>query len=88
MLPDTGNRAEDVNEFLDWIDELLDGGYDWAKDTLNGIRAGVKQLHAYSPGQFRAVTNIANAGQRRTPGDLPSDRRHGSRRYEGWTKNE
>jgi hypothetical protein len=58
------------------IDDLLaTGRYDWAADTLAGIRETVEKTRRVSEGQKRAVANIETRGE---------SQRGGSRRYEGF----
>lgn len=66
-------------QFCEQIDELLaSGDYDWAQDTLEGIRASVEDYKTVTPGQRRAIENIRAARQRQ-------DGRRG-RRYEGFRR--
>ena len=44
---------------LEQIEEALDSGdYDWAEDTLTGIKTWVKENEHVTPKQERAVANI------------------------------
>lgn len=53
-------------ELLGRIDEMLeDDRYEWAEDTLSGIRSTVERTGAATEGQRRAITNIEDAGERR-----------------------
>ena len=66
-------------QFCQQIDELLSSGdYDWASDTLEGIRATVEEYHRVTPGQLQAVEHIEAARHRQ-------DGRRG-RRYEGFRR--
>jgi len=48
-----------VDKFLNGIDTLLgDGRFDFAEDTLNGIRDWVAEHKHFTPAQFDAVVNI------------------------------
>jgi hypothetical protein len=51
-------------EFIKRIDELLESGdYDWAEDTLSGIRETVERTGRVTENQERAVSNIEGARQ-------------------------
>jgi hypothetical protein len=53
---------DDVQEFLDRIEELReDGRYEWADDTLTGIYDTVYAQNRVTDGQRRAIDNIENA---------------------------
>jgi hypothetical protein len=66
-------------QFIGTIDDLLaTGQYDWAFDTLDGIRTTIEKSRRVSDGQRNAVARIEAAGERkRTEG-------FGRRRYEGF----
>lgn len=52
-------------KFLAWIDDMLESGeYDWAEQTLSGIRETVEGSGMVTDRQQRAVDNIENAGHR------------------------
>lgn len=52
-------RDQPWYQFVGTIDDLLASGeYDWAFDTLSGIRETVEHTHRVSEAQRRAVTNI------------------------------
>jgi hypothetical protein len=73
-----------VAEFLELIDELLvDEQYRWAGRTLRGIRDAVETSRNVTTGQEQAVENIRASVDRKRE-QLPSERRAGSRRYEGY----
>lgn len=58
------HEAADALRFLREIDDLLDSGeYDWAEETLSGIRTTVERTERATEGQRRAVDNIANRGR-------------------------
>jgi hypothetical protein len=72
-------KPTEWEQFCAEIDELLESGsYDWAADTLEGIKGTVEQYHNVTAGQRRAVENISKAGQR-TEG-------YRGRRYEGFRR--
>lgn len=53
-------------ELLERIDEMLeDERYEWAENTLSGIRETVERTGAVTENQARAITNIEDAGERR-----------------------
>lgn len=50
---------------LDAIDDLLeDERYEFAQDTLEGIREWVEENEHITDGQKKAINNIASAGDR------------------------
>lgn len=64
-------------QFLCELDEVIAcGWYDWALDTLLGIRESVEKFKVVTPGQRRAVENI-QAARKRSDGVR-------RRRYEGF----
>lgn len=72
-------RDTDWYRFAREIDDLLaTGQYTWAESTLQDIQTTVEQRQAVTVGQRQAVENIERARSSR------SDRRGGSRRYEGF----
>lgn len=65
-------------QFACEIEELLESGqYDWATDTLGGIKHTVEEYRTVTEGQRRAVANVRAARGR-------SERGGRSRRYEGY----
>lgn len=53
-------------EFIKRIDDLLESGdYDWAADTLSGIRENVERIGQVTAPQERAVDNIEAARRER-----------------------
>lgn len=57
-----GSSDESAAEFLSRIDEMMESGeFDWAEDTLSGIKESVEKWEKVSEGQMRAVRNIAEA---------------------------
>jgi hypothetical protein len=73
-------RDQPWYQFVGTIDDLVaTGQYDWAVDSLTGIRETVVQSRRVSEGQRRAVTNIEASTRR--PG-----RGAGRRRYEGFRR--
>lgn len=80
-------RDADVNDerdqpwyqFIGIIDDLLaTGQYDWAFDSLAGIRETVEKTRRVSQGQRNAITRIEAAGEKRRADGF------GRRRYEGY----
>jgi len=72
-------RDTEWYQFSTEILELVSSGqYDWAADTLEGIRESVEQYHTVTPGQRKAIDNI-----RAARGRADGSRR---RRYEGWSR--
>lgn len=70
-------RDQPWYQFLGTIDDLLaTGQYDWAFDSLAGIRETVEKTRRVTEGQQRAVKNIEARGEARARGT--------SRRYEGY----
>jgi hypothetical protein len=73
------DRDSSWYQFSAEIVELLESGdFDWAQDTLEGIRASVEDDKTVTPGQRQAIENIRAARQRQ-------DGRR-SRRYEGFRR--
>lgn len=64
LAASTGADTE-AAEFIQRIDDLLDDGYGWAADTLEGIRETVERTGRVTEGQRTAVDNIENARSRR-----------------------
>lgn len=65
-------------QFVSRIDDLLaTGEYDWAIDTLGGIRTTVETSRRVTDGQTRAVANIQARGELRREDGF-------RRRYEGF----
>jgi len=56
-------EADDWEEFIETIDELLDD-YAWAEDTLMGIREWVVEHEHVTDKQRQAVKNIIRAVDR------------------------
>jgi len=55
----------DWKDFIEEIDDMLGSDeYDWASDTLSGIRDTVENMEHCTDNQKQAVENIANAGAR------------------------
>lgn len=74
-------RSQPWYQFVQEIDELLDNQqYDWAWDTLEGIKASVQRYQSVTEGQDRAIRNIKRAGREKASG------RRYNRRYEGWQR--
>jgi hypothetical protein len=49
-------------EFSESITEMMESGdFDWAKDTLEGIRSNIQKRRCVSDAQRRAVGNIARS---------------------------
>jgi hypothetical protein len=71
-------------DVVEEIDGLLESErYAWGHQTLRDIRATILQTRAATVGQRQAVRNIRDARRSSDDGLLPSQRRGGSRRYEG-----
>jgi hypothetical protein len=59
-------QQEEWEVFVERIDDMLaDGAWYWAEDTLEGIRDTVRERHAVTERQARAVENIENARRTR-----------------------
>ena len=72
-------RATEWYQFSTEILEMLASDqYEWAADTLMGIRESVEKYQTVTPGQRRAVENVA-AARKRSDGFR-------RRRYEGWDR--
>lgn len=55
-----------ATDFIERIDDLLESGdYDWAADTLSGIRETVERIGQVTAPQERAVDNIEAARRER-----------------------
>lgn len=83
----TRTTPEDLADFLGLLNELLGGGhYDWARETLEGIRTTVHTTGRVTEGQRQAVARIAAARRQARDDDrqMSFERTGGSRRYEGW----
>jgi hypothetical protein len=71
-------RDTEWYQFLQELDGVIESGdYDWAGETLNGIRTSVDQFKSVTPGQRQAVANI-QAARGRSDG--------WRRRYEGFDR--
>ena len=71
-------RSTEWYQFIQEIDDLLATGmFTWAESTLQGIQETVQQHHRITVGQRNAVDNIRRARE---------EPRHGSRRYEGFSR--
>jgi len=60
----TSTQDQDVDDFVEEIDEALDTS-PWAAKTLEGIRDNVRKNNRVTEDQRRAVFNIANPKSRR-----------------------
>lgn len=59
---DRDRDERDAVALISRIDEMLESGsYDWAEDTLSGIRESVERTGRSTEGQRTAVDNIENA---------------------------
>jgi hypothetical protein len=60
-----GQKSRDESEaaaFLRELEDMIDDGrYQWAEDTLEGIRETVERTRTVTDNQKRAVENITNA---------------------------
>ena len=74
----TDDRDQPWYQFVARVDDLLaTGEYDWAFDSLDGMKQTVEHTRRVTDGQQRAFTNIENSGRRDGGGTR-------SRRYEGY----
>lgn len=56
----------DWEEFIEELDELLeDKDYEWAEDTISGIKSTVSAWKHKTEGQETAIENIKDAVRRR-----------------------
>jgi hypothetical protein len=70
------DRDQPWYQFVSHIDDLLaTGQYDWAFDSLDGMKQTIEHTRRVTEGQHRAVAKIEQVGR----ADRPA-----SRRYEGW----
>lgn len=62
----TDPRETEWYTFAREIDEMLEttSAFEWAADTLMGIRESVEQYQTVTDGQRRAVANILDAGMK------------------------
>jgi hypothetical protein len=75
----TDDRHQPWYAFVGTINDLLvSGDYDWAVESLEGIKATVERTQRVTEGQERAISNIAQSRQDGRPS------RQGRRRYEGF----
>jgi hypothetical protein len=73
---DDDDRDAPWRAFLRTVEGLLETGeYDWAFDSLDGMRQTVEHFRRVTDGQQRALDNIERAGR---------GGRDQSRRYEGY----
>lgn len=77
-VPDV--REASWYQVVERIDELLESGdYDWAENTLQGIRKGILRFKSVTPLQENAIDNIEAGGQRHK-----EQQGRWGRRYEGY----
>lgn len=67
MQKNKRDSGEDL-EWLEWLnkcdDMLMDPDYDWAEETIEGIRGWIKDHEHVTENQKESITNIEERGKK------------------------